>query len=188
MNRLLPFIALIFAGALMLGYIMPTYKGSIAESNTRIKSYESALAAAKKFGEKEGQLEQQRAAISPADLARLEAFLPDGVDNVQLILDLDALAARSNMTLSSFDIDASKVANGNGSTDASALALSSGSPIDSLELTVTASGTYAQFRSFLAGIEQSLRPMDVVSIAVADGGTTNGSHKYTMTIRIYWLH
>lgn len=184
-TRALPFVALIFAAGLIFGYIVPTYNGSITTANERIKSFQSALTAAKKFAAKEGELEMQRAAIPAENLARLEAFLPDGVDNVQLILDLDSLAARSGMTLSTFDIDASKVASGN-NTDGSALALQFGSPVDSLELSVTATGTYAQFRSFLASIQQSLRPMDVVNVHIADSST--GGHKYTMTIRIYWLH
>lgn len=186
MNRILPLAALIVAAGLIFAYIVPTYQKSITASQAQIKSYENALAAAKGFTQKEADLAQQRAALPADSLARLNQFLPDGVNNVQLILDLDGLAARSGMVLSNFDIDVNSVSNGS-SNDPSALSLQSSNPVDSVQLTVETTGTYQQFRSFLAGIEQSLRPLDVVNLTVA-AGQTNGSYKYDLTIRIYWLH
>jgi len=139
----------------------------------------------------------------------LEAFRPDGVDNVQLILDLDALAARSGVTLSNFDVSgqgdgeqtgpaAGGTTTGAAGTPAGAtpagnsagslgggLSLSAGTPVDSIELTLTATGSYNAFRRFLGGIEQSLRPLDVVSLKVEPGET--GVYNYDMTIRLYWL-
>lgn len=187
MTRLMPFAALVFAAGLIFGYIVPTYKGTIVTTQAHIDSYESALAAAKRFTQKEADLAQQRAAIDPQNLARLEAFLPDGVNNVQLILDLDGLAARSGMTLSNFNIDTNSVSNGIAPSDPTALALQSGNPVDSLQLSVEATGTYSEFRAFLAGIEQSLRPLDVVNVKVTSDAKAN-TYKYTLTMRIYWLH
>lgn len=184
MTKLFPFVALILAAALMFGYVMPTYKQSIVPAQAQIASLESALAAAKGFTLKEADLEKQRTSISPQNLARLESFLPDGVNNVQLILDLDGLAARSGMALSNFNIDTNSISSG---SSANSLALASSNPVDSVQLTLETNGTYAQFHSFLAGIEQSLRPLDVVNITVGPGVGT-GSYKYTITVRIYWLH
>jgi hypothetical protein len=102
-----------------------------------------------------------------------------------------ALITFNSSSISNFDIDATKVTNGATSGDSSSVALQTDSPIDSLVLSVTATGTYAQFRSFLSGIEHSLRPMDVTSIGVSGGatpGSTGTTYKYTMSIRIYWLH
>jgi Tfp pilus assembly protein PilO len=186
MTRLMPFAALVLAVALIFGYIVPTYKNSIVAAQTRIKSYENALTAAKGFTEKEADLAKQRASISPTDLARLESFLPDGVNNVQLILDLDGLAARSGMALSNFDIDTNSVSNGSASNDPTALALESNNPVNSVNLSLETTGTYTQFRSFLTGIEQSLRPLDITDIKVSPAD--NGIYKYNLTVRIYWLH
>ncbi|KND49157.1 MAG: putative pilO [Parcubacteria bacterium C7867-008] len=185
-TRLLPFVALLVAGALIFGYIVPTYKGTITATQGRIQSYENALAAAKRFSQKEADLAQQRAAIDPQQLARLENFLPDGVNNVQLILDMDGLAARSGMTLSNFNIDTSSVTNGSAPLNPNALVLESGDPVDSIELSVEATGTYSEFRTFLDGIERSLRPLDIVNIEVSSGA--NGVYRYVLTMRIYWLH
>jgi Tfp pilus assembly protein PilO len=179
-TRLIPIAALVLAAGLAFGYIMSTYKGPITDSMKKITSYQGAIDAANTFSKKENVLSKQRAGISQNDLDRLNAYLPDGVNNVQLILDLDGLAARSGMTLSSFDVKAGD------SSSADASALQSANPVDSLMLSVTATGSYTQFRTFLAGIEQSLRPMDITAVSIASDGT--GGHKYTLSIRIYWLH
>jgi hypothetical protein len=186
MTRILPFAALVLAAALIFGYIVPTYKNSIVATQAQIKSYENALAAAKGFAAKEADLEKQRASISPENLARLASFLPDGVNNVQLILDIDGLAARSGMTLSNFDIDTKSVSNGTAGSDPTAIALQSNNPVDSVNLTLETTGTYTEFRTFLTGIQQSLRPLDITSITVAPGD--KGIYKYSLTVRIYWLH
>jgi hypothetical protein len=194
MTRLVPAGALILAIALFLLYVKPTYSGHIQETQTKIQSYTAALAAADKFSQKEAELTQARANISADSLARLNAFLPDGVNNVQLILDLDALAARSGVTLSNFYIKNQDGSAAAGSATPSTPSvpgqlgpsLVTNTPVDSLDLTLSASGTYPAFRSFLAGIEQSLRPLDVVNLTVTESAT--GVYKYDMTIRIYWLH
>lgn len=193
MSRLFPAIALILAIGLFFGYINPTRTGSIAETQAQIDSYDSALQAADQFKEKENELIRAQAAIPQDKLERLKTFLPDGVNNVQIILDLNSLAARSRVTLSNFNIVGSPDTAGGetpGSvaepqTATSGFGLASEQAIDSLEITVSATGTYEAFRTFLDGIERSLRLLDVVSVSVNDSDT--GIYTYDMTIRLYWL-
>ncbi len=182
MSRLVPIIAILIAIGLFFGYINPTFKGSIAANQAQIQSFDSALSAAKRFRDKEAELSIARNAIPPDQLKRLEAFLPDGVDNVQLILDLDALAARSGMRLSNFDTSdpGDEVTSVEGG-----FTVAAENPVDSIDLTMNATGSYAALRTFLAGIEQSLRPLDVVAIQVVPSPT--GVYSYDLTLRLYWL-
>lgn len=227
-SRLLPVFAIILAVGLFLGYINPTYSNEISATKAQIASYQSALTAADQFHQKEAQLTRDRAAIPADKLARLETFLPDSVDNIRLILDLDALAARSGITLSNFDIGSSNGTGKSGTggaaapsagttvttpaipassvvkssatpaaaaggtalgagmpTGLGAVALAPQSPTESLDITVSATGSYPAFRSFLQGLEQSLRPLDVVSVTVHNSAT--GVYTYDLAIRIYWL-
>lgn len=185
-QRIIPIAALVLSVVLFFGYINPTYSGDIATMKTQIKSYDAALTAAQQFTDKEAELTRDRAALPPDGLARLESFLPDSVDNIQLILDLDALGARSGVTLSNFDIGTNS-AQGTASAGSSGnLTLQSESAVDSLDISLTATGSYSAFRSFLAGIEQSLRPLDVTAVSIHN--STTGVYTYDITIRIYWLH
>lgn len=191
MSRVLPFVIILLAIGLFFGYVRPTWDGDVASTRAEIESYNSALDAAARFSTKEAALEGERNKFSPDQLARLNAFLPDSVDNIQLILDLNALASHSGMTLSNFTT--SNVPN---SPDASTGTTPSqngtgaftkaNAPVDYLTLAVNATGTYNSFRSFLRGIEGSLRPLDVTTVSVADSDT--GVYTYQMTLKFYWLH
>ncbi len=192
MSRLLPFVAVVFSIAIIALYVRPTYSGPIHDTRELIKSYDDALAAADRFKAKEAELTQARSQIPPDSLSRLDEFLPDGVDNVQLILDLNALAARSGMTLSDFDTqNSSSGTSATPANDASLanttqpLGLVSSSPIDSLNLTFKGVGTYNSFRTFVDGMESSLRPLDIINVDVTRA--ESGVYTYVMSVRIYWL-
>lgn len=183
-ERILPILALLAAFALFFGYVQPTYSGTIDSLSTQVSQYESALQAASQYDARQAELTRQRDALPTDQLARIQSFLPDGVDNVRLILDLNALAARSGVVLSGFSIDNKSAAGGSAPAN-SGLQLASASPTDSLDLTVTATGTYGAFRTFLKGVETSLRPIDITALDVKSSAT--GVYTYGVTMRVYWL-
>jgi len=192
-SRLIPLCMIIGAIGLFIGYTQPTYDTAVIPTQASITDVDTALVAAQRFKEKEVELARQQAAIDPAQLARVSAFLPDSVDNVQLIVDLNSLAARSGIQLSNFDIAAGTTAETPAAGAQSAPVALAGSPtvlgsgesVESLQLSVSATGTYAAFRTFLDGVEKSLRPLDVVELAVQDSAT--GVYTYEITFRLYWL-
>ena len=180
MSRILPVILVFIAIGLFFGYINPTYTGRVAQLRAEVQSYDAALSAAEAFSLKENELLAERGSIPAEGLSRVEAFLPDSVDNVQLIVDLNSLASRSGLSLSNFDTNVTSNQN-----KGDALSLASQSPIESLDLSVSAIGSYTAFKSFLSGAERSLRPLDLVDLTIDDSKT--GVYAYTMTFRIYWL-
>ncbi len=184
MTRFLPIVGILIALGLFVGYIHPTYTGDVAAARAQVKSYDNALAAARAFAEKEGELLSEKSALPEEQLARLQTFLPDGVDNVQLILDLDALATRSGLKLSNFDVAAPDL-NQESELTGNRLPLVSEKPAESLTLSVSATGTYGAFRAFLDGAEHSLRLLDLIGLEIRDSAT--GVYTYSMVFRIYWL-
>ena len=201
MSRVLPIVFILVAGAIFFGYIHPTVMGSVADTNKEIKQYDGALQAAKRFEQKQAQLALEQKALPADGVQRLQAFLPDGVDNVQLILDLDGLAERSGIKIINFNTSESKKQTSQANTagqvatptagapmptsGATGIALDPSKPYDSLDLSISATGTYAELRTFLQSIETSLRPLDLVEFQLADSAT--GVYTYQMTFRLYWL-
>jgi len=181
MIRLLPIFAIIIAIGIFFAYINPTWSGPISQAKQQIASYDSALAAAATFTQKENQLIAQENAIPAASLTRLSTYLPDGVNNVQLILDLNSLAQRSGLVLSNFNVSNNQTTTTGTPTNLPP----STSLVNSLTLSVSAKGSYPAFRTFLAATEQSLRPMDVTALSVTN--STTGVYTYDITFRIYWL-
>lgn len=181
-TRFLPIVFILIAVGVFFGFVHPRYSVNVHDLRAEIAGYDSALTAARAFEAKQAALMEERNAIPAEDLERIDAFLPDGVDNIQMILDLNALADRSEVELSDFDIEVPQDDNDDG---AGAGALETDLPYESLELSLTAVGTYDAFKNFLHSIEWSLRPMDLVSLGINDSPT--GVYTYSMTFRIYWL-
>jgi len=186
-QRFLPVLLIVVAVGIFFAYTNPTYTGAITDARTEVQSLDSALEAAEAFTDRENQLERERLALPTDGLERLNAFLPDNVNNIQLILDLDDLADRTGVTLSNFNVGSTEEGSATaGSGDAGgSLALDTTEAVESLDITVTAEGSYTAFRAFLEAAEKSLRILDLTSINVSPSET--GVYAYDITFRIYWL-
>ncbi|MFZ3043498.1 MAG: GspMb/PilO family protein [Minisyncoccia bacterium] len=183
-SRILPIIALLVAAGIFFMYVNPTWSGTIAATKQTIALDDQALAAASQYAAQQDTLASARNAIDPADLARLETFLPDSVDNVGLILDLNALAARSGLSLSNIDVIAGDGARAAASMQ-QGLPAAGASPVGSVDLSLSAVGTYAALQSFLVGVERSARFLHVMDIVVK--GSDTGVYNYQMSLRLFWL-
>ncbi len=183
-NRILPTLALVVAVGIFFAYVNPTWSGSIAAAKVQIDDDNKALEAARDYEKRQHELASARNAIDPADLTRLVVFLPDSVDNVGLILDLNALTARSGLSLASIDVSADTVS-GAGAPASEGLPSSEMDLAGSIDLSLSAIGTYAALQTFLAGVERSARLLDVREIVV--NGSDTGVYTYQMTLRLYWL-
>jgi len=185
--RTLSIVALLAAAGIFFGYVSPKWSGDIASTKISIASDDQALAAAADFTTRQNALASERNKIDPAKLARLAVLLPDSVDNVGIILDLDALAAHNGLSLSDINV---KSGTGNSSSASSqngaAVPVSGASPVDSVDLSLSAVGTYSALQSFLKEVEKSERLLDVRDISVK--GSDTGVYGYQMTLRLYWLH
>lgn len=179
MSRILSILAFVIAVLVFFLYVEPTYTGSIAASEAAITSNKQALVAAAQYTAKENQLISAESQIDPAALAKLATFLPDSADDVGLILDLDALAAKDGLNLTGIDVAAPS------SQASSAASSQNGAPYGSVDLTLTAVGSYPAFREFLSSIESSARLLDIRDLSVK--GSNTGVYTYGMTIRLYWL-
>lgn len=183
-SRILPIIALVVAVVIFFAYVNPTWTGSIAAARAAIAADDQALAAAKQYATQQNQLASARDAIDPTDLSALARFLPDSVDNVGLILDLNALAARAGLSVANIDV-VSSAKNVARASDAGVLPAAALTPVGSVDLSLSATGTYPALQTFLKGIEQSARLLDIRDLVVK--GSDTGVYIYQMTLRLYWL-
>lgn len=182
-SRILPASAFIIALGIFFGYASPAWSGSIATTKAAIADDVKALASADAYAKQQVDLTAEQNAIDSANLTRLSVFLPDSVDNVGLILDLNTLAARSGISLSNIDVIAGNSSMKQGTAGSVSLAMQS--PVDSVDLSLSAVGTYTAFQTFLGGIEKSARLLDVKDLTVK--GSDTGVYTYQMSIRFYWL-
>ena len=152
-ENVIPTLALIVAAGVFFFYVSPTWSGPIASTKAAIASDDKALAAAITYATQQNKLADASNAIDRADLDRLTMMLPSSVDNVRLILDLNALAARSGLTLSSIDVVANSTVTKSNNEKASA-----SNPMGSVNLTLSAVGTYTALQTFFTGCGEESTP------------------------------
>lgn len=181
MKGIIPIICVVVAGGLFYWYIDPTY-AAIKELRAEEATLNAALDRALELQDTRDQLLSRYNTFAPNDLTRLEKFLPDHVDNVRLVLDMDSIASRYGMRVRNVSIEDPT------RTQAAAAAGIIGpdeSAYESMVVSFTVSGRYDTFRQFMADLEHSLRLVDVVSLSFTS--TDNSVYDFTVGLRTYWL-
>ncbi|HUD04156.1 MAG TPA: hypothetical protein VMR73_01550 [Candidatus Paceibacterota bacterium] len=177
MSNIASLILVIISVGAFFGYIDPAYMHdkTLASQDAQ---YNQALDTAKALILERGALLTKYNAFNPSDLSRLQTFLPDAVDSVRLIIELDAIAQKYGMRIRNFT--AAPVAAGQQTLGVD------NSPYGTFTFTFTTTASYDGFMTFLHALEQNLRLIDVVGITFS-APTTNSAYDFTVTINTYWL-
>ncbi len=192
-------VGVALAGGIFFLYTKPEYD-SVKTTQIKIAQYDAALYKAAELQKLKQTLLSRFSAFNPRDLDRLHKFLPDHVDNVRLILDLDNLASNYGLSLQNVDVSSSVTRSANSQSTIGEI----GTPdqkYDSLTFTFSTRATYANFVQFMTGIESSLRIVDLVSLTIdpdlAGSATvlpgapsrnpSEPQYSYRITLRTYWL-
>lgn len=171
--------------------IKPRYD-ELQATQTQVSSYNSNLDTAAKLKQSREELIAQYNSIPKEDLDNLRALLPDNVDNIRLIIQLDSLATRNGLSKLR-NVDYQVVDN---KTDASAQQSpeSVRKPYGEFVITFQTVGQYSNFLLFLADLERNLRLVDITSVdfsaqndSQTDGKAPSLSNTYKVTLKTYWL-
>jgi Tfp pilus assembly protein PilO len=187
MRTIVSLICLVAAGAVFMLYTKPSYD-NVQSDNAQIAQYDQALEKATELQQLKQTLLSRYNTFNPADIDRLQKLLPDHVDNVRLILDLDSLAGKHGMALQNVAVSGAENKTTTSQTASGAIGASK-QKYDSLTIKFTTQGTYDTFRSFLADLEKDLRIVDLVSLDLSNaaGAGANRLYTYDITLRTYWL-
>ncbi|MDB5188265.1 MAG: hypothetical protein JWO50_785 [Candidatus Kaiserbacteria bacterium] len=179
-------IAVILAGVVFFMYTKPTYDAMQA-NQTLVNQYDVALNKVAELDKVRDKLLQQNNSFDPANLDRLQKLIPDHVDNIALILDIDGIASRYGMALQNIDVGGGTSA---ASTDTAIH--SSGAQYNSITMHFTVQGSYDTLLAFMGDLQSSLRLVDIQSFSLFPGTTqTPGSntriYALSITLRTYWI-
>ncbi|MBI2476467.1 MAG: hypothetical protein HYV67_04480 [Candidatus Taylorbacteria bacterium] len=216
MNIIAPIVLILASIGLFFGYINPTYTGntfsvepagkSVSELQSEEKDYGDALNKARQIElVREGLLSKFNA-LNRSDKERILKLLPDHIDSVRLIIDINNIAARYGMSLAGITLSAPNAAsNKNQAAGPAQIAEGKeaglpqgigpdGSLYDSVKLGFTVAGPYENFLGFLKELEESLRIVEITSLSFgtpSSGGQSqsaaSGAYVYSITIRTYYL-
>ena len=121
--------------------------------------------------------------FQPQDKDRLNSILPDNVDNIHLIIDINNIAARHGLSLK--NVSLGTISDSASSRNALAVG-ASGSAVGSVNLGFTVSSSYENMLAFINDLEHSLRIMDIEQITFTAG--EKDLSDYSFSVRTYWLH
>lgn len=182
---LLPIILVAAAIGLFVVYTNPSYQGpeGVKALQAQQRSYDDALDKSLELKKVRDQLLSRYNTFSAEDRDKLLSLLPDNVDNIRLVIDINNVAARHNLAVKNLSMGDTQT--GTSARNTAAVG-SSGSPVGSVDLGFSVSSDYDHFLAFLADLEHSLRILDVEKISFHTSET--GINDYSITIRTYWLH
>ncbi|MDO8518518.1 MAG: type 4a pilus biogenesis protein PilO [bacterium] len=181
-----PLILTLAAIGLFALYTNPTYKDGetgIGALSAKSASYDDAFEKSSELRAMRDKLLAQRSTFATSDIGKLQHVLPDNVDNIRLIIDINNIAARHSLSLTN-------VALGDVSQSQSVASIAavgqSSSPVGSVTVGFSLVANYDDYLAFLQDLEHSLRIVDIekMSFTVA----TANLNTYTFTVRTYWLH
>lgn len=183
-KSILSLVCLVGAVALFIFYTKPAYD-SLDGIQRQITQYNQALDKAAELQRLKQSLLSRYNSFDPADIDRLHKLLPDHVDNVRLVLDLDTLASKHGLALQNVVISAAAPEN----PAAAEIIGPSLEEHGSLTLGFATTGAYDRFVTFLGDLEKSLRVVDVVELKItpAAAGASGLSYRYDIVLRTYWL-
>jgi len=179
-------VLLAIAGAVFFLYTKPAYD-EIQGTSGQVDRFNQALERARELQDLKRSLLARFNTFTPDQLNRLSKLLPDHVDNVRLVLDLDNLALQNNMTVQNVTFNTRKRDEENQSVIGSLTSAST--PVDSLILEFSISGTYDDFVRFMDDLESSLRIVDLVGLNLQRSSVGGDAQLYafTVAVRTYWL-
>ena len=177
LRQIIPIILVLASLALFFFFIVPQY-GGLKEKRSRVASLNEALGNSRQVQAIRDALLTSYNTIADADLDRLIKILPDHVDNVRLIIEIDRIASRNNMILKSVRTQggAKDIAGSFGPDDAL---------YGKIRIGFSLLGRYESLTNFLKEVEQSLRVVDVVDLSFARG--EGDLHEYELEVDTYWL-
>ena len=177
MKLITPVFFVVVAIGLFFGYIDPTYQ-TIKELQAEETQFDQALDQSRELQAIRDSLLSRYNTFDQDSVRRLEKLLPDNVDNVRLILDIDGIASKYNMRTRDVTVSES-------SSEDSGVITANGGAIGSVVLSFSVIARYDDFINFLKDLESSLRIVDVIGLSF--NSKEGDAYNFSLNIKTYWL-
>lgn len=187
MNIVTPLILIIISIGTFFMYTDKVYRGTPPDGTANIlslqeelKKYDDALNNSTAVRQKRDDLQARRSKINPDDIAKLEYLLPNNIDNIKLIINMNNIGDKHNLVLKGIKLNTNDV-----KTDSSNKLGSDNSKYGTVGINFTVSASYDKFQEFLADLEKSLRLVEITDLGVTANNT--GLYDFSVSLKTYWL-
>ena len=187
-------LPIIIIGVAITGFFMlttPLYH-EVSVLKSEVASYNEALDNSKALENERDRLTKKYNVISLEDLEKLKKLLPDNIDNIRLILEIEKVASPYGMVLKDVQYSSDDKDTPNSEVIQGGTAIGAAQkPFGTWNLKFSVSGTYNDFMNFTRDLENNLRIVDISAVTFSSDtdAKTNprGVYNYTFDIKTYWL-
>lgn len=189
---------IIISGILFFTIVNPLYS-SVSNLRTEVTTYNVALDHSTELQKTRDQLIDTYKHIKQEDRDRLEHFLPNTVNNIKFILEVERIANLHSMSIKNIKFDTAKAQETKTTASGATTIITANDPSANLPYGIfpiefSTEGNYDAFSLFLKDLEHNLRLVDIKSIsftvpAPSDRGIGPDPSIYTYSIKVqtYWL-
>ncbi|MFA6515269.1 MAG: hypothetical protein WCT42_03340 [Candidatus Paceibacterota bacterium] len=198
MRFIFPISLIVIAGIIFFVFANPIY-GEIKQLKTDISTYKTALDSSTELQKTRDSLIEVYKNIKKEDKERLDHFLPNTINNIGLILEIEKIASLHGMPIKDIKFEAKNLGNQNG-TNTEGMVIAENDPSSNLPYGVfpmefVIEGRYDTFMLFLNDLEHNLRLVDIKSISFTVPNKSNSPldinnpniYSYTLKVETYWL-
>lgn len=180
MKKYLPITLIAIAIVIFFAFIDPQYE-EVQKVNKQKRDNDTMLQLAQDLQRQRDLLQGSYNSIAIEERRQLEKLLPDTVDNVRLVLDINNIAEQYGITIQNIDISKDS-----GATDQRvASSVERATDIGTIRLGFTITSTYEVFINFMKDLEETLRVVDIKSLNIRQGQGV--FMNYEIVIDTYWL-
>ena len=201
MRLIMPIILIGISVTVFFVFSNPLYS-DVNGLRNQVESYDEALFNSKALENERDKLTAKYNSINKDDLVKIQKLLPENIDNIRLILEIEKIALPYGMVLkdvkySPTDPVKSATSSGGAVVQGGGVAQSQAKDYGIWDLSFSTTGTYENFLRFTKDLENNLRIVDISSIQFSSdtgGGSRTissspspDSYKYDFKIKTYWL-
>ena len=195
MRNIMPLILIIVSIAVFFFFIDPQYK-EVKSLQVEIEENNKTLDLATQLRQKREDLKEKYNSISFDEKNELEKLLPDTVDNVRLIIDINNIAEKYGVVIKDISVSTDEDSENDIKvvesefTDIvgdSSLSYPDTSKIGIISFSFSVSTQYDVFLELMKALQQTLRIVDIRDVTISRDSEDEVFYSYKITMDTYWL-
>lgn len=178
-----PVFLIIISLGLFFSYLKPAW-GALQEYQNLKITLAEAIQNYNLLDEKISAIQIKHRAVTASHYENLSQILPDAVNPIRFLVDVDKISKELDLTLLSFVLP-------HQDRSVAKSIESTANTVKTAEISILLEGEYHDFKEFLKTIESSKTLTDVVSIGIEkkeNEAKTGYNLVYNITMKLYWLN
>lgn len=200
MNNIVSTILIVAGLGLSFGYTYPLFAGTTGAESFSDKSvqelrldqvrFNEALDRAREIEDIRTGLLTKYNSISEEDRKKIVKLLPDHIDSVRLIIDINNIAEAYGMSLNNIKLADDEKEQTVRRDDVGIIDISAQKEYSTKVLDFSLNGPYGNFIAFLKDTERSLRLVDIIQVDIdtSDNESESGTYDYNVSLKTYYLN